>query len=65
MIFKQVTTTKQQKLFFLRIFHITLLKVPNQVLSSPFRRQFDYFETSQETFKDLVNVYENTCGQKQ
>ena len=53
MIFKQVTTTKQQKLIFLRIFHITLLKVPNQVLSSPLRRQFDYFGTFQETFKDL------------
>ena len=64
MIFKQVTT-KQQKLIFLRIYNITLLKVPNQVLSSPLRRQFDYFGTFQETFKDLLYVYENTCGQKQ
>ena len=56
MIFKQVTTTKQQKLFFLRIFHLTLLKVPNQVLSSPLRRHFDYFGAFQETFKDLLYV---------
>ena len=54
MIFKQVTTTKQQKLIFLRIFHITLLKAPNQVLSSPLRRQFDYFGTFQETLKYLL-----------
>ena len=56
MISKQVTTTKQQKLIFLRIFHITLLKVPNQVSKSPLRRKFDYFGTFQETFKDLLYV---------
>ena len=56
MIFKQVITTKQQKLFFLRIFNLTLLKVPNQVLSSPLRRHFDYFGAFQETFEDLLYV---------
>ena len=64
MIFKQQLQNNKKNIF-LRIFHITLLKAPNQVLSSPLRRQFDYFGTFQETFKDLLYVYENTCGQKQ